>query len=46
MIPTLAALRTPLIAGVHGAAVGIGATILLHCDIAPVALGVAARTAG
>lgn len=37
MIATLAALRTPLIAGVHGAAVGIGATLLLHCDVVVVA---------
>jgi enoyl-CoA hydratase/carnithine racemase len=37
LLETLIELRTPLIAAVHGAAVGFGATILLHCDIVVVA---------
>jgi len=37
LLETLIELRTPLIAAVHGPAVGFGATILLHCDIVVVA---------
>lgn len=37
LVRTLSGLRTPLIAGVHGHAVGFGATMLLHCDIVVVA---------
>jgi enoyl-CoA hydratase/carnithine racemase len=37
LLETLIDLHTPLIAAVHGPAVGFGATILLHCDIVVVA---------
>jgi len=37
LVHTLSTLETPLVAGVHGAAVGFGATLLLHCDIVVVA---------
>ncbi len=33
LLATLVSLRTPLLAAVHGPAVGFGATILLHCDL-------------
>jgi len=33
LVETLASLRTPLVAAVHGPAVGFGATLLLHCDL-------------
>jgi enoyl-CoA hydratase/carnithine racemase len=37
LLVALTELTKPLIAGVHGAAVGFGATLLLHCDIVVVA---------
>jgi enoyl-CoA hydratase/carnithine racemase len=37
LVGTLSSLRTPLVAGVHGPAIGFGATILLHCDVVLVA---------
>jgi enoyl-CoA hydratase/carnithine racemase len=37
LIDTMVAMRKPLVAAVHGVAVGFGATLLLHCDIVAVA---------
>lgn len=37
LLDALIDLRTPLVAAVHGPAVGFGATILLHCDVVVVA---------
>jgi enoyl-CoA hydratase/carnithine racemase len=37
LLESLLVFSKPLIAGVHGAAVGFGATILLHCDVVLVA---------
>jgi enoyl-CoA hydratase/carnithine racemase len=36
-LPTLARTRTPIVAAVNGRAVGIGVTMLLHCDMVFVA---------
>jgi enoyl-CoA hydratase/carnithine racemase len=43
LMDALTALTKPLIAAVHGPAVGIGATILLHCDVVLVADGARLR---
>jgi enoyl-CoA hydratase/carnithine racemase len=43
LVDALTSLTTPLIAAVHGPAVGIGATILLHCDVVLVADGARLR---
>ena len=43
LVDALTALSTPLIAAVHGPAVGIGATILLHCDVVLLAEGARLR---
>jgi enoyl-CoA hydratase/carnithine racemase len=37
LLPVLASCRTPIVAAVNGRAVGIGATMLLHCDMVFVA---------
>jgi enoyl-CoA hydratase/carnithine racemase len=33
LLPTLARARTPIVAAVNGRAVGVGVTMLLHCDM-------------
>jgi enoyl-CoA hydratase/carnithine racemase len=43
LIDALTGLTTPLIAAVRGPAVGIGATILLHCDVVLLAEGARLR---
>jgi enoyl-CoA hydratase/carnithine racemase len=43
LVDALTALTKPLVAAVHGPAVGIGATILLHCDVVLVADGARLR---
>jgi enoyl-CoA hydratase/carnithine racemase len=43
LMDALTALTKPLIAAVHGPAVGIGATMLLHCDVVLVADGARLR---
>jgi enoyl-CoA hydratase/carnithine racemase len=43
LVDALTALTTPLIAAVRGPAVGIGATILLHCDVVFLAEGARLR---
>lgn len=42
-IKTLAACQTPLIAAIEGIAIGIGATMMLHCDLVYVAPGTVFR---
>lgn len=42
-IKTLAACETPLVAAVDGIAIGIGATMILHCDLVYVAPGAVFR---
>src|SRR5476649_667613 len=37
LLPTLARARTPIVAAVNGRAVGVGVTMLLHCDMVYVA---------
>jgi enoyl-CoA hydratase/carnithine racemase len=42
-IKTLAACETPLVAAIEGMAIGIGATMILHCDLVYVAPGTVFR---
>jgi enoyl-CoA hydratase/carnithine racemase len=42
-IKTLAACETPLVAAIEGIAIGIGATMMLHCDLVYVAPGTVFR---
>jgi enoyl-CoA hydratase/carnithine racemase len=42
-IKTLAACETPLVAAIGGIAIGIGATLMLHCDLVYVAPGTVFR---
>ena len=37
LLPALASARTPIVAAVNGRAVGVGVTLLLHCDMVYVA---------
>ncbi|HXP66196.1 MAG TPA: enoyl-CoA hydratase-related protein, partial [Steroidobacteraceae bacterium] len=37
LLPALAKARTPIVAAVNGKAVGVGVTMLLHCDMVYVA---------